>query len=323
MAVIIIPPNSFTESINHRVSLDSYKIIDMIEMIRKWDFQLLFYISQYDWYILKKESQFRELQYYLHSGLQIPFIIYSKDMKCDEELLIDNTVAHYNFKNLFLSIINYQFQVPLIASDSQNQLLKLSCDGCSNNSEYCKNGFELVFPPLTSLDFDTLLKRIQDLNLDNQLVNNYEFDRDAINSFLYYIFEIIGVEKLASQIDSIDYCDSFIRDINNFKEDKMRILLSLARMVGFPPVQDPSRSHKYSIDWHPNTKRTIKVNNKNYALFRCDVVDGLSDRGLSHSGAKRVLFATNNHKRILISYTDQHDFSETFIKSCLEEYYRS
>jgi hypothetical protein len=105
MSVIIIPPNSFTESINHRASLNTYKIIRMIEMIRKWDFQLLFYISQYDWYILKSERQFRELLYYLNSGSQIPFRIYSKDLKCDEEILINDTTAHYNFKNLFLSII--------------------------------------------------------------------------------------------------------------------------------------------------------------------------------------------------------------------------
>lgn len=176
MSVIIIPPNSFTESINQGVSLDTYKIIRMIEMIRKWDFQLLFYISQYDWYILKSERQFRELQYYLNSGSQIPFKIYSKDMKCQEELLINNSVAHYNFKNLFLSIINYELQVPLIVTDSQNHLLKLPCDECSNNSEYCKNGFELVFPPITSLDFDTLLKRIQDLNLDNQLTIIHEYN---------------------------------------------------------------------------------------------------------------------------------------------------
>ncbi len=323
MSVIIIPPNSFSESINHRVSLDTYKIIKMIEIIRKWDFQLLFYISIYDWIIIKNESQFRELHYYLNSGSQIPFKIYSKDLKCDEDLVVDDTVAHYNFKNLFLGIINDKLQVPLIVTDIQNRLLKLSCDECRNNSEYCMNGFELVFPPLTSFDFDTLLQRIQDLNLDNQLIYNCEFDRDTIKNLLKYIFEIMGVENLARQIDNIDFCDSFIRDINNFKEDKMRILLSLARMVGFPPVQGPSRSHKYSIDWHPNTKRTIKVNNKNYALFRCDVLDRLSDRGLCHSGAKRVLFATTCHKRILISYTDQHDFSETFIKSSLEEYNRN
>ncbi|WP_319756886.1 hypothetical protein [uncultured Sphaerochaeta sp.] len=320
MAVVLIPPNTFSEEICERSNRDGHYLILLLEKLKDWNCEIIFYISDSDWYIIRSDPSYRDLVYYLYSSTQIPFLPYMKKTNCGKNIIVDDKVASYNFTHLFLGILNYETQIPLIIAQDPMKISKLECQDSNCPSEFCRNGFELNFPSLCEHDLDYLYEKIKEMNLVNELIYNKEFSDETFIEALGFYLQFLGTEAKPIAFDRINCCPSFLKEFNQAKDDKMRILLSVLRMVAFPSAKDGQKAHLLSIDWHPHTRRQIRINSSNYSLFRCDVVNNLSERGVFHSGAKRVLLAVKKQQKILLCYTAEHDIPDETIRSRLLKY---
>lgn len=323
MSVIIIPSDEFSRSIDSGNLGEAVAVIRLLETLRKFNLMLRLYISCCDYSSINSNNKLRILKEYLHSDIQIPFISVRDTLNCDSFVEINGNIPTQQFSKLFIKVINVDLQIPLVLTRESIQITKSKCEDCAHNSELCKNGFQLQFPPLESTTFEGLLKTLQEHNLDNQLISNKEFDQDSVRDLVKFFFQLIEFPGNQDILHSLEVCDSFIEDLNTSKDNKLEIVLSVARMMAHPPCSKKKRSHRYSIDWHPDPIQVINIGENRYDIYRLDVLDSLTKKGLKKSGSNRVLFGKIEGRTVLISFTETHSFNKEEACNRIEQFEES
>ncbi len=320
MAVIIIPSNDFSQSLNSDTHEQAFAIIRLLEKLKNFNVKILLKISFCDYNTIKELHKLRILKEYLLTGIQIPYLIEERIVECKKHLEVNGSQALGQFSKLFISIIHNDLQIPLILTNTPVSISKQKCKTCQHNSKFCKEEFHLKFPPLDNSTVDNILDTIRQHNLDNQLIYNKDFDKRSILNLVEFLIQLVKFQGNPDILKNLEICDSFLNDLNKSNEDKLSIALSVTRMMAHPPSRKKQKNHQYSIDWHRDFMKFIETEKHRYEMYRLDVLDSLSKKGLRKSGAKRVLVAKVRNKTLLVSYTTTHFFCKSKAKKRIEEH---
>lgn len=321
MALIVIPSHEFSLCLEDGNLVDAIAIIHLLKQLEKFNFKLLLKISKDDYLTILNTKELRILKEYLYSSIQIPFIPITDNLCCEVNLRINGTSNFIAFSKLFINVVNFDLQIPLVLTKDPVYITKIACMSCNFNSMICKNGFCLQFPSLATTTFEELLKVLQNYNLDNQLIYNKTFDERSVQSLISLFFQLIEFTGNQEILNNLQVCKSFIDDLNTAKDDKLAIILSIARMMAHPPCTKKQAGHIYSIDYHPDSIQTVHTEFNRYDIYRVDILDKLANQGRNrNSGSKRVLFGKIEGKTLLIAYTPNHDFDENDIRIRINEF---
>lgn len=238
-----------------------------------------------------------------------------------EEICTDDNVS-----NQFLSgseegvellihrkIINIIFQrkIPVLFDATVRNDSKRVCNLCEDPNVFCTFGFDFeTHRPLSVDSLKEFLHRHQTALTDFiKGLTHPTLPMLKYTALLCSVFLNVPVEKLV-EINSIDCVDEFLNDLRGISvEDFKELSYSAFRAFAFPSIGDAGRADpKFSVDYHSNTPNR----HDGVELLRCDVVE-LERNGRGNSGVRRLLIGRKNGRKVLLGYTNAHDFSREMI----------
>ena len=316
MALHIIP----SEFCLQNIFLDKSQIVyllNLLKAIKKYSGNILLVLPEKIYFALKNsKSLFGE---YIRSNTQIPCIPITL-IECPQGCIninLNGLTVSLNYSQFLVSLIDKFGEIPLLYDDKDVDLKFFGCDDLEC-SFFCKYEHFYTLPRMSLNDLDAAIKVAEENNLQEYLFSRVKIDKNNLEERIYHLICLLDIN--ISRKYQIRCAKSFIEDINKKQISMFGVILSVARMVGFPPVKS-SYPHMFSIDWHPDTIRHYKSGKVNYNIYRLDVLDNLKIRGAKgSSGAKRVLFAVTGGTIILLAYTEKHDFPQNIISNRITEY---